>query len=155
MVLVEGRRGKIEVPAKIGEIGVGNVFIPFHYGSADQEGGDGRKIRSRAANELTESSWDFVSKQPAFKVCSLVCTPTAYLSDPSHLQSGAVRLTRLEPGVQIHAQSQQYETEQKKSQAVRSNGAGDHDRTEHHRYLLDAIGEVGQKICAERGARTR
>ncbi|GAA5964111.1 hypothetical protein JCM8115_005345 [Rhodotorula mucilaginosa] len=122
MVLVEGRRGKIEVPAKIGEIGVGNVFIPFHYGSADQEGGDGRKIRSRAANELTESSWDFVSKQPAFK-------------------SGAVRLTRLEPGVQIHAQSQQYETEQKKSQAVRSNGAGNHDRTEHHRYLLDAIGE--------------
>lgn len=147
MVLVEGRRGKIEVPAKIGEIGVGNVFIPFHYGSADQEGGDGRKIRSRAANELTESSWDFVSKQPAFKVTPLVCTfPASLTADPSHVQSGAVRLTRLEPGVQIHAQSQQYDTEQKKARAVRSTGAGDHDRAEHHRYLLDAIGEVGQRI---------
>lgn len=68
MVLVEGRRGKIEVPAKVGEIADGNIFIPFHYGSADQEGGDGQRVRSRAANELTESAWDFCSKQPAFKV---------------------------------------------------------------------------------------
>jgi predicted molibdopterin-dependent oxidoreductase YjgC len=43
------------------------VFIPFHYGGNDSH---------TSANELTLTSWDPVSKQPAFK-------------------SGAVRLTLL------------------------------------------------------------
>jgi anaerobic selenocysteine-containing dehydrogenase len=61
MVEVESRRGKVTEPARIGGIGPGLLFIPFHYGYWD----DPR--RSRAANELTLSEWDPVSKQPHFK----------------------------------------------------------------------------------------
>lgn len=70
MVLVETRRGKIAVPAKVGDIEPegracdilpGHVFVPFHFGYWDEEG------RPRAANELTLSSWDPISKQPYYK----------------------------------------------------------------------------------------
>ncbi len=61
MVEVESRRGKVTQPVKIGGIEPGLVFIPFHYGYWDDPG------RSRAANELTITEWDPVSKQPHFK----------------------------------------------------------------------------------------
>jgi ferredoxin-nitrate reductase len=70
MVLVESRRGKIVVPARVGDVGQGgrtydilpgHVFVPFHYGYWDQPG------HPRAANELTPTSWDPISKQPHFK----------------------------------------------------------------------------------------
>jgi anaerobic selenocysteine-containing dehydrogenase len=61
MVEVESRRGKVIEPARIGDIIPGHVFIPFHYGYWDNPG------RSRAANELTLTEWDPVSKQPQFK----------------------------------------------------------------------------------------
>jgi hypothetical protein len=35
--------------------------VPFHYGDWDQNG------KKRAANELTITGWDPVSKQPHFK----------------------------------------------------------------------------------------
>jgi hypothetical protein len=38
------------------------VFVPFHYGYW----GDG-DAEPRAANELTTTHWDPVSKQPTFK----------------------------------------------------------------------------------------
>lgn len=60
-VIVSSRRGKIQVPARVGEIEPGQVFIPFHYGYWD----DAEK--ARAANELTTDTWDFISKQPVFK----------------------------------------------------------------------------------------
>jgi ferredoxin-nitrate reductase len=60
-VEVESRRGKATQPVRIGSIPPGLVFIPFHYGYWDDPG------RSRAANELTLSEWDPVSKQPHFK----------------------------------------------------------------------------------------
>jgi hypothetical protein len=41
--------------------------VPFHYGYWDRDGEDGRSRRRRAANELTVTSWDPVSKQPTFK----------------------------------------------------------------------------------------
>jgi ferredoxin-nitrate reductase len=61
MIEVESRRGKVTEPARIGDILSGHLFIPFHYGYWDNPG------RSRAANELTITEWDPVSKQPQFK----------------------------------------------------------------------------------------
>jgi ferredoxin-nitrate reductase len=63
-IRVRSRRGVVEAPARIGGARPGVVFIPFHYGYWD--GGE-----ARAANELTLTSWDPVSKQPAFKVAAV------------------------------------------------------------------------------------
>jgi ferredoxin-nitrate reductase len=65
MVEVSSRRGKVVEPAKIGGIIPGHVFIPFHYGYWDDP------QRSRAANELTITEWDPVSKQPHFKYAAV------------------------------------------------------------------------------------
>jgi ferredoxin-nitrate reductase len=65
---VETRNGKAELPAKIGKIEKGQVFIPFHWGGHNQGGHDHMNGRAVAANELTVPSWDFISKQPIFKV---------------------------------------------------------------------------------------
>jgi ferredoxin-nitrate reductase len=65
LVEVESRRGKIVEPARIGDIIPGTVFIPFHYGYWDN------KDRTRAANELTVTQWDAVSKQPHFKYAAV------------------------------------------------------------------------------------
>src|SRR3569832_2244296 len=64
-VVVESRRGRIEVPARIGDIATGQVFVPYHYGYWDEPG------RARAANELTLYEWDPVSKQPHFKYAAV------------------------------------------------------------------------------------
>jgi ferredoxin-nitrate reductase len=63
-IRVRSRRCVVEAPARIGGARPGVVFIPFHYGYWD--GGE-----ARAANELTLTSWDPVSKQPAFKVAAV------------------------------------------------------------------------------------
>lgn len=60
-VEIATRRGKVEVEVRVGNILKGHLFIPFHYGYWD---GDDR---SRAANELTITGYDEVSKQPYFK----------------------------------------------------------------------------------------
>jgi anaerobic selenocysteine-containing dehydrogenase len=65
MVWVESRRGHIEAPARIGDIAPGHVFVPFHYGYWDDP------ERERAANELTITAWDPVSKQPYFKFAAV------------------------------------------------------------------------------------
>ena len=67
LVEVESRRGKVQGPARIGDIAAGHVFIPFHYGYWDTDGTD----PTRAANELTLTSWDPVSKQPHFKFAAV------------------------------------------------------------------------------------
>jgi len=64
-VLVESRRGVVIERAMIGNIEPGLVFIPFHYGSWDDPS------RPRAANELTLTEWDPVSKQPHFKYAAV------------------------------------------------------------------------------------
>jgi anaerobic selenocysteine-containing dehydrogenase len=61
MVEVSTRRGKVEAPARVGNIIQGHLFIPFHYGYWDNP------ERKRAANELTITGYDPVSKQPFFK----------------------------------------------------------------------------------------
>jgi anaerobic selenocysteine-containing dehydrogenase len=62
---VESRRGKVIEPARVGDIIQGTVFIPFHYGYWDNP------ERTRAANELTITEWDPVSKQPHFKYAAV------------------------------------------------------------------------------------
>jgi ferredoxin-nitrate reductase len=64
---VESRRGQVEAPVRIRDIREGMVFVPFHYGYWDEQAGGYR----RAANELTVTSWDPVSKQPIFKTAAV------------------------------------------------------------------------------------
>jgi hypothetical protein len=45
----------------------GVVFVPFHYGYWDTDDPAGPNGRPRAANELTMTVWDPVSRQPLFK----------------------------------------------------------------------------------------
>jgi anaerobic selenocysteine-containing dehydrogenase len=58
-------RGAVEGRVRLGGIRPGVVFIPFHYGDAEPD------ERTRAANELTITRWDPVSKQPTFKVAAV------------------------------------------------------------------------------------
>jgi len=67
LVEVISRRGKVRGPARIGDINAGHVFVPFHYGYWD----DGTDSNDRAANELTRTSWDPVSKQPHLKFAAV------------------------------------------------------------------------------------
>jgi anaerobic selenocysteine-containing dehydrogenase len=76
LVRVESPRGRIEVPARTGPVRQGTVFAPFHYGYWDvgDASGPSADVPARAANELTMTIWDPVSKQPLFKTaaCRLV-----------------------------------------------------------------------------------
>jgi anaerobic selenocysteine-containing dehydrogenase len=72
LVEVASRRGAVRVPARVGGVRRGAVFIPFHYGYFDV---DPDKRVPRAANELTLTAWDPVSKQPVFKVAAVRVTP--------------------------------------------------------------------------------
>jgi len=65
MVEVTSRRGRVLEPARVGGIEPGLVFIPFHYGYWD------KADRPRAANELTLTEWDPISKQPHFKYAAV------------------------------------------------------------------------------------
>jgi ferredoxin-nitrate reductase len=70
---ITSRRGSVRAKARLGDILPGHVFMPFHYGYWDepdskQYGPDGR---GRAANELTLTAWDVVSKQPSFKAAAV------------------------------------------------------------------------------------
>jgi ferredoxin-nitrate reductase len=64
-IRLRSRRGMLEARAQLGDIGAGEVFVPFHYGYWDDPG------RSRAANELTVYEWDPVSKQPHYKYAAV------------------------------------------------------------------------------------
>ncbi|MCS3802190.1 molybdopterin oxidoreductase family protein [Niastella sp. OAS944] len=65
VIEVISRRGKVVQPVKIGGILPGLLFIPFHYGYWDEPD------RKRAANELTITEWDPVSKQPHYKYAAV------------------------------------------------------------------------------------
>lgn len=64
-VRLSSRRGWLEGRARIGPIGRGRIFLPFHYGYWDDP------ERKRAANELTIFEWDAVSKQPHYKYAAV------------------------------------------------------------------------------------
>ena len=72
LVRVVSPRGTLEAPARINGIRPGVIFVPFHYGYWDA--GDGASpdgTAGRAANELTITAWDPVSKQPQFKLAAV------------------------------------------------------------------------------------
>jgi len=64
-VEVTSRRGSAFCLARVGGIEPGTVFMPFHFGSWDRPGGH------QAANELTITGWDPVSKQPYLKFAAV------------------------------------------------------------------------------------
>jgi predicted molibdopterin-dependent oxidoreductase YjgC len=89
---VTSRRGRICARARVGEIEPGQVFIPFHFGYWDDT------ERARAANELTITGWDPVSKQPYFKYAAVklikVKGPHEGASDVFGIRSGKRAATR-------------------------------------------------------------
>jgi anaerobic selenocysteine-containing dehydrogenase len=70
VVEISSPRASIRARARIGAIREGVVFVPFHYGYWDLPEGDGPDGRARAANELTITQWDAVSKQPIYKTAA-------------------------------------------------------------------------------------
>lgn len=76
-VRVESPRGRMEAPARLSGIRQGVVFAPFHYGYFDEPGRSDPDGHPRAANELTLTEWDPVSKQPIFKVAAVKVTKAA------------------------------------------------------------------------------
>jgi anaerobic selenocysteine-containing dehydrogenase len=68
-VVVRSRRGHIRAAARITGSRPGVVFAPFHYGYFDRS--TGADDEPTAANELTRTEWDPVSKQPVYKVTAV------------------------------------------------------------------------------------
>jgi ferredoxin-nitrate reductase len=84
LLRVETPRGILEAKARISGIREGVVFAPFHYGYFDTPGTESPDGHPRAANELTITDWDPVSKQPIFKVAAAKVTKVADAdSEPS------------------------------------------------------------------------
>jgi anaerobic selenocysteine-containing dehydrogenase len=80
VVRVASARGAVEGRARVTGVRPGVVFVPFHYGTWDRAAGagdDGGRPAPRAANELTLTAWDPVSKQPLFKVAAVAVTKVA------------------------------------------------------------------------------
>jgi ferredoxin-nitrate reductase len=67
VVEISSRRGRVRAKARFAELVKGHLFLPFHYGYWDQPNNDHR----RAANELTITGWDPISKQPHFKFAAV------------------------------------------------------------------------------------
>jgi ferredoxin-nitrate reductase len=63
---VGSRRGVVELQATLTDIIPSHLFIPFHYGNDEIA-----SIGPTAANELTLTDWDPVSKQPQFKFAAV------------------------------------------------------------------------------------
>jgi anaerobic selenocysteine-containing dehydrogenase len=63
-------RGEVTARLRISGIREGVLFLPFHYGYWDTAGGHEPDGDGRAANELTLTDWDPVSKQPLFKTAA-------------------------------------------------------------------------------------
>jgi ferredoxin-nitrate reductase len=68
VVRIESPRGRVDAPVRLTGVREGVVFVPFHYGYWDR---DGRNGNDRAANELTITLWDPVSKQPIYKTAAV------------------------------------------------------------------------------------
>jgi ferredoxin-nitrate reductase len=87
MVRIESVRGRLEAKARLTEIPEGIVFAPFHFGYWDEAevSSNGpkkeRSEHSRAANELTITEWDPVSKQPIFKCAAVRVSKLADASE--------------------------------------------------------------------------
>ncbi|MBV9846612.1 MAG: nitrate reductase [Kutzneria sp.] len=78
LVEVRSPRGRVRAWARITRIREGVLFLPFHYGYWDADG-----EHDRAANELTITMWDPVSKQPLFKTAAAAVTRVASGQGPA------------------------------------------------------------------------
>lgn len=76
LVEVTSRRGALRGRLRVTGIRAGLLFVPFHYGYWDTDGGSGPgpDTPGRAANETTVTDWDPVSKQPLFKTATAALT---------------------------------------------------------------------------------
>jgi anaerobic selenocysteine-containing dehydrogenase len=85
VVRLESPRGAMQAPVRVGRGRDGVVFVPFHYGDWDRidRAGPSSGGAPRAANELTITAWDPVSKQPLFKVAAVRVTKLADATAPS------------------------------------------------------------------------
>ncbi|WP_280478271.1 molybdopterin oxidoreductase family protein [Nocardia cyriacigeorgica] len=72
-------RSTIRARARVSRIRPGVLFVPFHYGYWDVE----HPGHDRAANEITVTDWDPVSKQPLFKISAASVRILARGSDPA------------------------------------------------------------------------
>ncbi len=77
LVRVESPRGRVEARARLSGVREGIVFVPFHFGYWDAGEAAEPDGTSRAANELTISAWDPVSKQPLFKTAAVSVSKVA------------------------------------------------------------------------------
>ncbi|OQW37268.1 MAG: hypothetical protein A4E19_13975 [Nitrospira sp. SG-bin1] len=144
-VQVESRRGHVTARAKLGDILPGHLFIPFHYGYWDDPD------RMRAANELTVTEWDPVSKQPYFKFAAA----RAKKVSGSPTVEKISQIASLAMGQMKAAATELMETPGKISKAVAT--AGDErpvnlflGMTLQSEYLLaEAFRQVGHKHMAE------
>jgi anaerobic selenocysteine-containing dehydrogenase len=75
VVRLDNARGAVEAPVRVTDIRPGTVFVPFHYGYWDRDAPGPDGAPPRAANELTITAWDPVSKQPLFKVAAVSARP--------------------------------------------------------------------------------
>jgi anaerobic selenocysteine-containing dehydrogenase len=74
LVRVASPRGRLEARARVGRVREGVVFAPFHYGYWDEDRAGPDGAAPRAANELTITEWDPVSKQPMVKTAAVRVT---------------------------------------------------------------------------------
>jgi ferredoxin-nitrate reductase len=81
VVRVESERGAIEAPVRLTGSRRGVVFAPFHYGYWDVDEDAVPDGDLRAANELTATVWDPVSKQPEFKNAAVSVTKVRDAAD--------------------------------------------------------------------------
>jgi len=77
LVEVRSRRGHAIVQARISGIEPGVAFMPFHYGDE----GDEAETPPTAANRLTMTGWDPVSKQPHFKYAAVAIRPASAINE--------------------------------------------------------------------------
>ena len=83
---VSSRRGAVRAPARLAKILPGHVFVPFHFGYWDKN-----HRFERAANELTQTSWDPVSKQPYFKYAAVQVRPAGAAAPLRRLADAAAK----------------------------------------------------------------
>ncbi|SHJ75360.1 Molydopterin dinucleotide binding domain-containing protein [Nocardiopsis flavescens] len=69
-VEVRSARGAVVARARVSGIRPGVLFVPFHYGYWDTGAPDAGGAGGRAANELSATDWDPVSKQPLYKTAA-------------------------------------------------------------------------------------
>jgi anaerobic selenocysteine-containing dehydrogenase len=98
LVRVESRRGELQLRARVSAIRQGVVFAPFHYGYWDARcDGVAGDAPTRAANELTITDWDPVSKQPVLKVAAVrvsrLESQASYSTAPTQMASRPVEGT--------------------------------------------------------------